>query len=96
LGATVLWKGPTTTVAGGELTLMTTTRDSRLATAGTGDVLSGIAGAFIGRGLSPDRAGAAAARASIGAAKQQPGAGLVAGDVVQGLRHYLSGIGAPD
>ena len=96
LGGTVLWKGPTTVVAGGEMTLLTSTRDSRLATAGTGDVLSGIAGAFLARGLTPDRAGGAAARVSIGAAKEQPGAGLVAGDVVQGLRRYFSGISAPE
>jgi NAD(P)H-hydrate epimerase len=94
LSATVLWKGPTTVVAGGELLLATCTRDSRLATAGTGDVLAGIAGAFMARGLSPDRAGAAAARASIGAAATRAGAGLVAGDLVSALPRYLANIGA--
>ena len=94
MSATVLWKGPTTVVAGGELALVTCTRDSRLATAGTGDVLAGIAGAFMARGLAPDRAGAAAARTSIGAAALRDGAGLIAGDLVTGLPRYLSNIGA--
>ena len=94
LSATVLWKGPTTVVAGGEMTLATCTRDSRLATAGTGDVLAGMAGAFMARGLPPDRAGAAASRASIGAAAARPGPGLLAGDLVNGLSRYLANIGA--
>lgn len=94
LAATVLWKGPTTVVAGGELLLATCTRDARLATAGTGDVLAGIAGAFMARGLSPDRAGAAAARASIGAAATRSGPGLIAGDLVSALPRYLANIGA--
>lgn len=95
LSATVLWKGPTTVVAGGELALATCTRDSRLATAGTGDVLAGVAGAFMARGLPPDRAGAAAARASIGAASVRPGPGLVAGDLISGLSRFLANVGAP-
>ena len=94
LSTTVLWKGPTTVVAGGEIALATCTRDSRLATAGTGDVLAGIAGAFMARGLSPDRAAAAASRASIGAASVRPGPGLIAGDLVSGLSRYLANIGA--
>ena len=94
LSATVLWKGPTTVVAGGEMVLVTCTRDSRLATAGTGDVLAGIAGAFMARGLPTDRAGAAAARTSIGTAAVLGGAGLIAGDLVTALPRYLSNIGA--
>ncbi|HUR49800.1 MAG TPA: NAD(P)H-hydrate dehydratase [Acidimicrobiales bacterium] len=94
LSVSVLWKGPTTVVAGGELLLATSTRDSRLATAGTGDVLAGIAGAFMARGLAAERAGAAAARASIGAAAARPGPGLIAGDLVSGLSRYLATIGA--
>ncbi|MBW3536512.1 MAG: NAD(P)H-hydrate dehydratase [Actinobacteria bacterium] len=94
LSATVLWKGATTIVAGGELTLVTCTRDSRLATAGSGDVLAGIAGAFLARGLLPERAAAAASRATIGAAALRPGAGLVSGDLSERLPSYLSSIGA--
>lgn len=94
LAANVLWKGPTTVVVGGGLALATCARDSRLATAGTGDVLAGIAGAFMARGLSADRAGAAASRASIGAAATRSGPGLIAGDLIGGLSRYLSSIGA--
>ncbi|MDQ6928823.1 MAG: NAD(P)H-hydrate dehydratase, partial [Actinomycetota bacterium] len=52
IGATVLLKGSTTIVAdpGGEA-VFSTTGDPRLASAGTGDVLSGIAGAFLAQGL---------------------------------------------
>ncbi len=93
-GAAVLWKGPTTVVAGGELTLITRAGDARLGTAGTGDVLSGLAGALLARGLTPERAGAAASRISIGAARLHPGPGLVASDVIAGVGPYLERIGA--
>lgn len=94
LSATVLWKGATTIVAGGDLTLVTCTRDSGLATAGSGDVLAGIAGAFLARGLPTDRAAAAASRSTIGAAGLRSGPGLVSGDLSERLPYYLSSIGA--
>src|SRR2546421_3342447 len=52
-GAVVLLKGSTTVVAApGGRKLLSTSGSPRLATAGTGDVLSGIIGAFLARGLS--------------------------------------------
>ncbi len=62
LGAVVLLKGPATVVAapGGEA-LIAAAGSSRLSTAGTGDVLSGVIGAFLGRGLEPLRAAGLAA-----------------------------------
>ena len=53
-GAIVLLKGWTTVVAdpGGEA-LVVTSGSARLATAGTGDVLSGMVGAFLARGVPP-------------------------------------------
>lgn len=59
LGAIVLLKGPTTIVASpnGEV-LFAASGTPRLATAGTGDVLSGVIGAFIARGMDPFRAAA--------------------------------------
>jgi len=62
LGAIVLLKGATTVVAepGGEV-LLAAAGSARLATAGTGDVLSGVIGAFVARGLDPLRATALAA-----------------------------------
>jgi len=83
LGATVLLKGSTTVVAdpGGEV-LMTNSGDSRLATAGTGDVLSGVVGALLAQGLDGLRAAAAAAFVHGRAARLGWRRGLVAGDLV--------------
>lgn len=94
ISAVVLWKGPTTVVAGGEMTLVTRANDGRLATAGTGDVLAGMAAALMARGLSPERAGAAASRISIGAARLHSAPGLVASDVISQVGPYLEKIGA--
>jgi ADP-dependent NAD(P)H-hydrate dehydratase / NAD(P)H-hydrate epimerase len=62
-----------------------------LATAGTGDVLTGIAGAFLAKGVEPQRAAAAAAvaqqRASVEATQR---AGLVASDLIDALPRALS------
>ena len=58
-GAVVLLKGPTTVVAepGGDRCCSPPPGPPRLATAGTGDVLSGAIGAFVARGLAPLRRG---------------------------------------
>jgi ADP-dependent NAD(P)H-hydrate dehydratase / NAD(P)H-hydrate epimerase len=63
LGVTVLLKGSTTVIAGpdGGPALVNATGTSWLATAGSGDVLSGLAGALLAQGLSPSEAGAAGA-----------------------------------
>jgi ADP-dependent NAD(P)H-hydrate dehydratase / NAD(P)H-hydrate epimerase len=63
LGVTVLLKGSTTVVAGPgrETVLVNPTGTPWLATAGTGDVLSGLAGALLAQGLEPAQAGIAAA-----------------------------------
>jgi ADP-dependent NAD(P)H-hydrate dehydratase / NAD(P)H-hydrate epimerase len=63
LGVTVLLKGSTTVIArpdGGPV-LVNATGTAWLATAGSGDVLSGLAGALLAQGLNPAEAGAAAA-----------------------------------
>jgi hydroxyethylthiazole kinase-like uncharacterized protein yjeF len=67
LGATVLVKGSTTVIAaagdGSEAgaALVNPTGTSWLATAGTGDVLSGLAGSLLAQGLSPGEAAGVAA-----------------------------------
>ena len=66
LGVTVLLKGSTTVIApsGGapeEPVLVNPTGTPWLATAGSGDVLSGLAGALLAQGLEPAQAGLAAA-----------------------------------
>jgi ADP-dependent NAD(P)H-hydrate dehydratase / NAD(P)H-hydrate epimerase len=64
LGACVLLKGSTTVVAppdGRDPVLVNTTGTPWLATAGTGDVLAGLAGALLAQGLLPPQAAIAAA-----------------------------------
>lgn len=54
LGATVLLKGPVTVIARPDgVTRVVTSGSSALASAGTGDVLSGVIGALLARGLEP-------------------------------------------
>jgi ADP-dependent NAD(P)H-hydrate dehydratase / NAD(P)H-hydrate epimerase len=57
-----------------------------LATAGTGDVLTGITAAFLAKGMEPQRAAAAACAAQQLAASASPQRyGLVASDVIEAL-----------
>jgi hydroxyethylthiazole kinase-like uncharacterized protein yjeF len=91
VGAVVLLKGPTTVVAepGGRV-LMSTAGDQRLATAGTGDVLSGTIGALLARGVGGFEAAAAGAWLHGTAAMQGPPDGLVASDLVDALPSALA------
>jgi hydroxyethylthiazole kinase-like uncharacterized protein yjeF len=64
LGVTVLLKGSTTVIAtasGSPPVLVNATGTGWLATAGSGDVLSGLAGALLAQGLAPPEAAAVAA-----------------------------------
>jgi hydroxyethylthiazole kinase-like uncharacterized protein yjeF len=64
LGVTVLLKGSTTVIAspdGTQPVLVNSTGTSWLATAGSGDVLSGLAGSLLAQGIPAAMAGAAAA-----------------------------------
>ena len=85
-GSVVLLKGPTTLVAapGGHV-LVTATGDARLATAGSGDVLTGLVAALLAQGLDGARAAAAAAFLHGRAGALACGRGLVAGDLVDHL-----------
>jgi NAD(P)H-hydrate epimerase len=88
-GAIVLLKGPTTIVAAPDgQVLVVANGDARLATAGTGDVLSGIIGALLARAVDPQRAAAAAAW--LHAAAAGIGDGLIASDLVDGLPSVLA------
>ena len=81
-GAVVLLKGPTTVVATPDgVAFVTIEGDSRLATAGTGDVLSGIIGALLAQGVEAERAAAAGAWLHGRASTLGPARGLVAGDL---------------
>ncbi len=90
-GAVTLLKGPTTVVAapGGEVRFVTS-GGPRLATAGSGDVLSGVIGAFLACGLDGLDAASLGAHAHGAAAALGPERGLVAGDIVELLPRWLS------
>jgi NAD(P)H-hydrate epimerase len=61
-----------------------------LATAGTGDVLTGVTAAFLAKGMQPQRAAAAACAAQQLASHEAPQRfGLVASDVVEALPRAL-------
>ena len=81
-GAVVLLKGPTTVVAdAGGSVLLVVAGDQRLATAGSGDVLTGIVAALLAGGLDPLRAAAAGAHVHGSAGALGSRHGLVAGDL---------------
>jgi hydroxyethylthiazole kinase-like uncharacterized protein yjeF len=61
-----------------------------LATAGSGDVLTGVVSAFLAKGLEARVAAAAAATACQLASREIPKAGAVAGDVITALPAVLS------
>ncbi len=91
-GAVALLKGSTTAVADPEgRVLLGVSGSPRLATAGTGDVLSGVIAAFIARGVPPREAAALGAHVHGRAAARGPEVGLVAGDLPELVSAVLSG-----
>ena len=90
-GCVVLLKGADTLVAApGEGVLVCGFGPPSLATAGTGDVLTGVVAAFLAKGLEPRLAAAAAAVAHGLAAVAVPEqAGLIASDVIRELPRVL-------
>jgi ADP-dependent NAD(P)H-hydrate dehydratase / NAD(P)H-hydrate epimerase len=113
LGVTVLLKGSTTVVAspGNPTVLVNPTGTPWLATAGSGDVLSGLAGALLAQGLEPAWAGAAAAylhglSARLAAApragrrrdrgREPAEAPISASDVVRSLPAAFRSLSVPD
>jgi NAD(P)H-hydrate epimerase len=89
-GAVAVLKGDDTIVTDGLRVAVNDLSAPALATAGTGDVLAGVCGAFLARGLDPFEAACAAvhchtragrlAAARIGAAE-----GVIAGDIVEAM-----------
>jgi NAD(P)H-hydrate epimerase len=87
----VLLKGPDTLVAApGEGVLVRTNGTPALATAGTGDVLTGIIAAFLAKGMDARLAAAAGAVAQGRAAEISHRVGMVASDVIGALPAALS------
>ena len=94
LGCVVLLKGSTTVVAdpAGRV-LVAAQGDARLATAGTGDVLSGIVGALAAQGVAPFEAAAWGAHLHGLAGQAGPARGLVASDLVDRLPQVFAALG---
>jgi hydroxyethylthiazole kinase-like uncharacterized protein yjeF len=94
-GAVVLLKGPGTVVAAPDgRAAICLGGGPWLATAGTGDVLTGIVAAFLARGSSPFEAAAAAAFVHASAADWCGHTGLVAGDLVDAIPRSLETLDA--
>jgi ADP-dependent NAD(P)H-hydrate dehydratase / NAD(P)H-hydrate epimerase len=92
-GCVCLLKGADTLVAApGEGVLVVSLGTPALATAGSGDVLTGIVAAFLAKGVEARLAAAAAAAAQGLASRRIPQAGAVASDVAAALPLVL---GAP-
>lgn len=94
-GAVVLLKGADTLVAAPrEGVLVATYGTPALATAGSGDVLTGIVAAFLAKGMEARLAAATAAVAhGVAAELAEPQRGLVASDLLPELRRALAGHG---
>jgi NAD(P)H-hydrate epimerase len=92
-GAVVLLKGSTTIVASPDgACLVSTAGDERLATAGTGDVLTGVIAAFVARGVPALEAAAGAAVVHGLAGHLGSSHGLVAGDLPPLVASVLSAL----
>ena len=91
-GCIVLLKGADTLIAGpGEGVLVAANGLPSLATAGTGDVLTGIVGAFLAKGMDARIAAAAGAIAHGAASRAAPQrAGLIASDLIEALPSVLA------
>ncbi len=86
----VLLKGSDTLIGSPGAQVLVSTGFTSLATAGTGDVLTGIISAFLAKGMEPRLAAAAATMAHSGAAvialvEDNIRAGMIASDVVEAL-----------
>ena len=91
-GCVVVLKGPDTIVAAPDRGLLICALGlPSLATAGTGDVLTGIVSAFLAKGMDPQLAAAAGAVAQQRASVEAPQrAGLVASDLIDALPRVLA------
>lgn len=98
LGATVLLKGNVTVIAGPDRTYLNPAGQSWAATAGSGDVLSGVIGALLAHGIPAAEAAAMAAfvharAAALAAADPGPGnAPTSAGGILAHLRTAIASL----
>ena len=94
-GSVVLLKGADTLIGAPRAGVLVATYGTpALATAGTGDVLTGVVAAFLAKGMeAQDAASAAAVAHGVAAELVEPQAGVVASDLLPELRRALSGHG---
>ena len=91
-GCVVLLKGAGTLIAAPNTGVLVDGGHPALATAGTGDVLTGVIGAFLAKGMEPRLATAAAATAHHWAAIETSfDAGMIASDLLDSLPRVLAG-----
>ncbi|HVA32674.1 MAG TPA: NAD(P)H-hydrate dehydratase, partial [Candidatus Baltobacteraceae bacterium] len=98
-GVTTLLKGRDTLVYDGRTVHFNTTGSNALATAGTGDVLTGIIATLLSQGLSPvdaARAGAYWHGLAGQLAARRRAVGVVAGDVIDALADALPNVDSED
>jgi NAD(P)H-hydrate epimerase len=89
-GCVVVLKGAGTLVGAPGEGALVAGGTSRLATAGTGDVLTGIVASFLAKGVEPRWAAAAAVRVHTDAAMACPEAGLVASDLLDAIPDVIT------
>jgi hydroxyethylthiazole kinase-like uncharacterized protein yjeF len=93
-GAVVLLKGDDSIVTDGERVAVNTVSSPQLATAGTGDVLTGVIAALVARGLEPFAATCAAvlahSRAGVIAGDRVGHDSVIAGDVIDAMHEGLA------
>lgn len=94
-GAVVVLKGDDSIVTDGDRIAVNDMPSPGLATAGTGDVLAGICGAFLGQGLDPFTAACAAVRihtlaGRLAAERLGSAEAMIASDVIDSLPAALS------
>jgi len=93
-GAVVLHKGPDTVIAApGGTAIIDASGPPHLATAGSGDVLTGIVAGCLSQAMPALPAAAAAARLH-GAAARRHGRGMIAGDLIDSLPEALAELDA--
>ncbi len=93
LGVNLLLKGAPTVTAGGNQIYINSTGNAGMATAGTGDVLTGMIGGLIAQGMSPFLAAAAGAylhgKAGDYVSRRQGQRGLTASDLLAAIPYVL-------
>ena len=92
----LLLKGPATVITDGETTCLTDTGCAGMATAGSGDVLSGILAAILGYASDPLLGTAAAAwingKAGDAAQRKYGSISMVAGDTVECIAEIIQSV----